>query len=316
MAPFPVVLRAQEREGREVAGTLELASGEAVEQLGVLAEHALHQRFGHDVDLPALARPHVEEVGIDGHGGVRHERPRRRGPDQQHVSGLERRPGVHRGEAHVDAGIDHVLVAQRDLVAGQRGPVARTVGDDLVALIEQVAVPHGAQRPPHGLDVGGVERAVGVLEVDPVPDPLGQRVPVLEELEHRLAALLVELGDSVALDVPLALEPEFLLHRDLDGQAVAVPAALALDGVAAHGAVTGEDVLEDAGEDVVHARTSVRRGRALVEDPGGRARAARNRFTKDVALAPALEHLLLELGERRSGIDRAVGGAGGHRRRF
>ena len=54
VAALAVLLRADEREGREVADALELAPGEAVEQLRVLAEHALHQRFGHDVDL---ARP-------------------------------------------------------------------------------------------------------------------------------------------------------------------------------------------------------------------------------------------------------------------
>jgi hypothetical protein len=73
-----------------------------------------------------------------------------------------------------------------------------------------------------------------VLGVDPERDPLGQRRPVLEELEDRLAALGVELGDAVALDVVLGVEAELLLDRDLDGQAVAVPAALALDVVAAH----------------------------------------------------------------------------------
>jgi hypothetical protein len=59
-----------------------------------------------------------------------------------------------------------------------------------------------------------------VLEVDPVADALGQRGPVLEELEDRLAALRVELGDAVALDVVLVVEAEFLLDRDLDRQPV------------------------------------------------------------------------------------------------
>ena len=166
-----------------------------------------------------------------------------------------------------------------------------------MALEEQVVVPHRLQRPPHRLDVGRVERAVGVLEVDPVADALGQRRPVLEELEDGLAALRVELGDAVALDVVLGGEAELLLDRDLDRQAVAVPAALALDVVAAHRLVAGEDVLEHAREHVVGAGAAVGGRRALVEDELLGALAAAHRLAEDVALAPALEHLLLERGE-------------------
>ena len=77
----------------------------------------------------------------------------------------------------------------------------------------------------------GVERPVGVVEIDPEPDPLGHRVPVLDVAEHLLAAAGVELGDPVALDVVLGRHPELGLDRQLDRQAVAVPAALALDVV-------------------------------------------------------------------------------------
>jgi hypothetical protein len=85
-----------------------------------------------------------------------------------------------------------------------------------------------------------------VLEVQPEADALGQRVPLLQEREHRLAAALVELGDAVVLDVLLGADAQLFLDLDLDRQAVAVPAALALDRVPAHGLVAGEDVLEDA----------------------------------------------------------------------
>ena len=86
--------------------------------------------------------------------------------------------------------------------------------------------------------------------------------------QHRLAAAGVELGDPVPLDVRLAAEAELLLHRDLDRQAVAVPAGLAGHVVALHGPVAREDVLEHPGLDVVHAGRAVRGRRALVEHPG------------------------------------------------
>src|SRR3712207_7919465 len=49
-------------------------------------------------------------------------------------------------------------------VRGERGAAARAVRHDLVALVQQALVVDLAQRPPHGLDVGGVEGPVGVLE--------------------------------------------------------------------------------------------------------------------------------------------------------
>ena len=199
-------------------------------------------------------------------------------------------------------------------MGGQRRAALGAVGHDLVVLVEQPGVPDLAQRPPHRLDVVVVQRAVGVVQVQPEADALGERVPLLQELEHGLAAALVELGDAVALDVVLVPDAELALDLDLHRQAVAVPAALALHRVPAHGLVAGEQVLEHAGEDVVGARTAVGGGRALVEHPGGRALAPPDRLAEDVALAPAAQDLLLQRGKRGARIDGTMGRAGGHRR--
>ena len=176
-----------------------------------------------------------------------------------------------------------------------------------MALVQQPARVDLRQRPPDRLDVALIERAVGVLEVEPEADPLGQAVPVLEEGEHRLAALGVELRDPVLLDLGLVVDAELLFDGDLDRQPVAVPAALALDAVAAHRLKARVDVLEHAREHVVGARRAVGRGRALVEDPLLGALAPAQRLCEDVALAPALEHLELELRQVLAGIDVAGG---------
>jgi hypothetical protein len=305
VALLAVLRTCDERERRLVAGADHVAPVEAVgdvhaacargrSPLGI-AEHALDQRLGEHV---AVGRAHVRQVRVDRDRGVRDERPRRRGPDQQHVALAQRTGRLHDRELHVDGRVLDVPVALRDLVRGERGAVARAIRHDLVALVEQAALPQLRQRPPDRLDVGVVERAVRVFEVDPVGDPLGQPHPVVEELEHRLAALLVELRDPVALDVGLRREAELLLHRDLDRQAVAVPAGLALDVAPAHGLVAREDVLEHAREHVVGARAPVGGRRPLVEDERLGALAAAERLVEDVALAPALEDLLLEGGER------------------
>ena len=188
---------------------------------------------------------------------------------------------------------------------GERGAAARAVGDDLVALVEAPLVPDLAQRPPDRLDVVVGQRHVGVVEVDPEPDPLGQPVPVLDVAEHRLAAAGVELGDPVLLDLRLRGDPELLLDLDLDRQPVAVPARLPRHVVAPHRLVARVDVLEDAREDVVRAGPPVGRRRAVVEAPdrGAGVAALGELAVEDVALAPALEDPLLELGEGLLRVD-------------
>ena len=313
VAALAELLGGDERERRLVAGAEHVAAVEAVGDLGALAEHGLGARLGDHVAVRRCARRRG-----------RARRPARRWRAASRASssrrGSCRRPqragAVDDREGDVDARVLDVLVALGDLVRGQRGAAARAVGDDLVALVEQVALPQRLQRPPDRLDVLRLERAVGLVDVDPVADPLGQPVPVLEVLEHRLAALGVELGDAVALDVVLGLEAELLLDGDLDRQTVAVPAALALDVAPAHRLVAREDVLERAGEDVVGAGPPVGGRRALVEHVRLGALAAAHRLAEDVALAPALEHLLLELGEVGLGGKRTERGHGARDCRF
>jgi hypothetical protein len=290
-------------EGRLVAQAQQGRAGHPLLDLGVLAEHPRHQRLGEDQPVVAEPRPHVRDLRVDRDGRVRHERPGHRRPGQQRDARV-----VEQRELDVHGRVDRVLVAERDLVARQRRAVARAVGHHLVALGQQALLPDLLERPPDRLDVGVVEREVGVAGVDPEADPLGQLVPLVDVAEHRLAALRVELGDPVALDVVLALDAELLLDLELDREPVAVPAGLAGNEVPLHGLVAGEDVLEDARQDVVRARPPVGGRRTLVEDEAGRPLAAADRLVEDVALAPALEHALLERGERLRGIDGPVAG--------
>ena len=308
VALLPVVRARDEAERRLVAGADHLAAGEAVGDLHSLAEHALGERLRQHL---AAGGADVRQLRVDRDRRVRHERPWRRRPDEQRVALAQRAGGPRHGQPHVDRRVLDVLVALRDLVRGQRGAAAHAVGHDLVALVEQVALPHRLQRPPDRFHVARVERVVRVVHVDPVGDPLRQRLPVGQVLQHGRAALGVELGDAVALDVLLGLEPELLLDGDLDRQPVRVPAGLALDVVPGHRLVAREDVLEDARQHVVRARVAVGGRRALVEDERRRPLAVAQRRLEDVALAPAGQHLLLEGGERDARRQGLVHGAHG-----
>ena len=177
VAALAVGVGLQVREGRLVAHAVERRAGEAVEDPNAFgAEDALDERLGHDHRGVERARlgPHVDELGVDRDRRVGDQGPRRGGPHEQLVARLHRAAVLDHRQAHVDARIDDVLIAERDLVAGERRAAARAVGHDLVALVEQPLVVDLAQRPPDRLDVRRVERAVGVVEVDPEADALGQ----------------------------------------------------------------------------------------------------------------------------------------------
>ena len=292
-------------ERRLVAHPEELLALHRGDGLVPLAEDAVGEGRGQDQLVAVLADAHVVRAGIDHERRVRQQRPRHRRPGEERDALL----AVDR-EADVERRVLDLVVSERDLVRGQRRPAARAVRDDLVALVQEALLPDLLERPPDGLDVVVVEREVGLVGVDPERDPLRQPLPLVDVLEHRVAALLVELGHAVALDVVLVVEAELALDLELDRQAVAVPAALAVDLVAAHRLEAREDVLEDAAQHVVRDGRAVRRRRPLVEDELGAALAAAHRLVEDVALAPALEDLLLELGERLGRVDRPVAGHG------
>src|SRR5690606_24425076 len=178
----------------------------------------------------------------------------------------------------------------------------------LVVFDQQATVEQRFHDPPARLDVAVVVGDVSVVEVDPEADALGHRVPVLDVAEHVLAAQLVEASDAVLLDLLLVGEAEALLDGDLHRQTVGVPAALAGYAVALHGLEAGEQVLERAADDVVHARLSVGRRRALVEDPFALRRRAIDRTTEDVLLVPELDDLALQRGHVQVGLDFAEHG--------
>src|SRR5690606_27019011 len=129
--------------------------------------------------------------------------------------------------------------------------------------------------------------------------------PVLDVALHGLTAALVERLDAVRLDLLLGGEPELLLDLQLDGQAVAVPSALAGDVMTTHRLEPGEDVLEHPSPDVVEPWPVVGGGRALVEDPRLGTLAGLSDRLLDPLLAPALQHAFLDRDEVEVGIDRA-----------
>ena len=92
-------------------------------------------------------------------------------------------------------------------------------------------------------------------------------------------------------------EAQLLLHLELDGEAVAVPAALARHLLAPHGLEARVQVLERPCPHVMEAGTAVGGGRALVEDPRLGVGSQLPHVLDHVVLAPALQDALLERDE-------------------
>ncbi len=297
----PLAVEIEQLKRALVGPVLHLAPGKARGDFVVSrADHTGHQRFGHHQRFgrPLVVRQpdgDVADVGVDGDGRVADEGPRGRRPDQQ--CRLPGKGATREREAHVDAGVGDVQVAERDLVVGKSCAATRAVRRDPVVLHEQALVEDLLERPPHALDVAGVHGAVGLRQVDPVAHALGQLLERVDMPLDRLAAFRVELRDAVGLDVFLAGEAKLLFDLQLDGQAMAVPARLTRDVEALHGLEPREEILEHPCLDVVGAGHTVRGRRALVKGPLRAPFALRERAIEDLGVVPAPQHLVFEGGQ-------------------
>ena len=300
-------------EQRLVAAAEQILSSERV-QLSRAAELLLvggQAVLGEDVPLAVLRfHGHVRDVGADRDGQVRRQRPRRGGPGEDPLAGLQLEP---HGDGRVrPVGVDVVVHPQ--LVVGQRGLAPPAVGQHLEALVDQALVVQLLERPHDALHVGEVERLVVVFEVDPAGLPGDVLLPLLGVAEHGVAARLVEGLDAHLEDVGLAGDAKQSFGLDLGGQPVAVPAEPSVHLVAAHGLVTRHDVLDVAGQQVAVVGEAVGERRAVVEDELAVAVPVLDRRLERVVRVPVGERPLLKLGKVRLGgyFGRARARVGGH----
>ena len=287
----------------------EFRAHEGANGRALLPEHALGERLRQDEVLALVLVEAVGSVLHDCEGGVAGEGPGGGGPGDDAGGGAVSKPDAVarlRGqpELDVDAGVgDVVAVALREFVVAQACLAAGAVGRAAVVLVDEPVVPELLEDPPAALDVVVVVGDVGVVHVGPEGDALGERLEVAHVAVDALAAPGVELVDAVGLDLGLGVQPQLLLDLDLDGQAVGVPAGLAGHAVAAHRLVAREQVLDDAGHDVVHTGTAVRRGRAFVEDEEVVLGTLLDAAPEDVVVAPEVENAGLEFGEAHARVD-------------
>ncbi|GBD14796.1 hypothetical protein HRbin25_00678 [bacterium HR25] len=284
---------------RLVAEAHQLPAAQRAQQ-PVVVQDGPQQGAGQDQRLPLVLHQGVLRLRVDGQGRVPGQRPGCGGPGQQEDRPL---PGqvdqlaaglLPQPELHPDGGVGRVLpVALGHLMVREGGAAARAVRHGAVILVDQPPLPQRLHDPPAALDILVAVGDVGVLHVQPEGDSLRQCLPLPQVAHHVLPAASVELGDADPLDLRLAGDAELLLHLQLRRQAVGVPAGAPGHAVALHRLVADDDVLEDAGQNVMDARAGVGVGRPLVEGELALFRPLLYALAEDVPLPPEAKDFLL-----------------------
>ena len=163
-----------------------------------------------------------------------------------------------------NGGILDVAVAAGlcELMARQSCAVRRTVRLDGIAFVEQTFVVELLQKPPQRLDILIVVGDIRMVHVDEVSHLLSNLTPLLGKLHDVLAALMVvvlcrDVFRRRRIVYILLRDAKFLLHAELHGQSVGIPAGLTLHLEAAHSLIPVEGVLDGAGQHVVDTGVSV-----------------------------------------------------------
>ncbi len=160
--------------------------------------------------------------------------------------------------------------------------------------IEQPPFLDLGQRPPHGFDELGGARNVGIVIVEPVPDPPRHLLPIVLIGEDVRSTHFVELRDPEFFDLLFARNPQLFFRLQLNGEPVRVPAGLPGHPVSGHRPVAGDQILDRSSKDVMHSRSAVRRGGTFEENELRRVRTVRETQPERVLLVPDAQNFFLE----------------------
>ena len=243
-----------------------------------------------EVDVPArsgVLSLDVAQAGVDADGQIRRQGPGRGGPHGQ-IGVL-----VAQFQQHRDRRILHLHVVGARLEVRQRRLQGRGDRHDLVALVNQAAVPQRLDHPPEGLHVPSVHGLVVVVEVHPAAKAGDGLPPLGDVAPDDGPALVVVAGHPKLRHRLLGGHAQLLVDFVLDGQAVAVPAETAQHMAPLHGPVARHDVLDGARDDVAVVRQSGGEGRAVVENVRLFAFALVHGALKDPGALPKLKHFVL-----------------------
>ena len=227
-----------------------------------------HQPAAGAVGLGRAFDQHVVQIRSKRNRQRRRQRPRRGGPDRQRNFDAFRqlaakrardRLRVARGIRHVDRGRGLVLVF--DLGLGQCAAAIETPVHRLDSAQQMAVLDHPCQCAKLvGLELE-IQRAIRIVPVAQHAEALEVAALHVDLLVGVVAAFLAEFN-RVQLDPDLA---PLLLDRDLDRQAMAVPARNVWRVETRHRLGLDDDVLEDLVDRVAKMDRAVRVRRAIVQ---------------------------------------------------
>ena len=233
---------------------------------------------------------------------VRRERPGGGRPHQKCLTGAwgQSPPTgghiTHDREAHEDARVRHLAVAVDHLVLGERRAAPRAPRHRAVPPVEPALLVAQLEHVP---DVRDVQVAVRVVGARPI-HPLAHANRALRDRRrgpiHTRAARLRESGQSVFLDVALAVQVQLALDLHLDPEPLAIESVLVALVEAPHRLVPLVQVLVRARPCGMNAHALDVRGDRPVEEP--EARSARVLLPEDLEALlalPEVEHAVIDL---------------------
>ncbi len=261
----------------------------------ILAQDCFCQFFGEPVEFAFLFHLDINHLRMNSQGNVGRQGPGGGGPDQEVFLGVLALESHHHGVGF------NLLIALGHLMGGEAGAATGAIGQNFMALIHVALLKELVQQPPHRLDIVVIQGDIRVFQIQQVAHFSGHIPPGLLIGKDRGPAFLVKFGDSVAFDILLAAEFELFFHLNFHGQAVGVPAGLALDLVALHSLKPADRVFEGAGNDMVNPRPAVGRGGAFIKDKRLVIGPADHAFSQEVNAVPVTGYGLFPLGNRRFG---------------
>ena len=175
------------------------------------------------------------------------------------------------------------------------GAAPGTVGGNLIALINQPSIPHPLYCPPAGLNVIIVHGDIGMLQVNPESDALGHCLPLLEVAKDTLPTAGVKLVNAIFFNLCLAGKAKFLLHLQLYGQPMGIPASDARGKIALHRLIAWYDILKDTSQHMMYPWAAVSRRWSLIQYKATTTLASFYAPLEDFFASPQAKYTLLKL---------------------